>query len=45
MDTEMLLRTTLTTLSLFGLPLLALAYSWGRQETLVTGAESGPRQS
>ena len=45
MDTETLLRTTLVVVSLFGLPLLALARSWRRAETPAAGAESAPRQS
>ena len=39
MDTETLLRTILVAGSLFGLPLLALAYSWRRENTPAAGEE------
>ena len=44
MDAGTLLRTALVAFSLFGLPLLALAYSWRRQGTPPAGEESAPRQ-
>ena len=43
MYAEMLLRTTLVALSLFGLPLLVLAYSWRGEKATAAGEESTPR--
>ena len=45
MDTGTLLRTALVALSLFGLPLLALAYSWRREGTPPAAEESASRPS
>ncbi len=44
MDAEMLLRTTLVVVSLFGLPLLALARTWGRQ-TSAAAEKSRPSRA
>ena len=43
MYAETLLRTALVALSLFGLPLLALVWSWRREQTPTAGEESAPR--
>lgn len=44
MYADTLLRTALVAFSLFGLPLLALAYSWRREETSApAGAGATPR--
>ena len=45
MDIGTLLRTALVVVSLFGLPLLALVWSWRRGETPPAGEESAPRRS
>jgi hypothetical protein len=45
MDAETLLKTVLVAVSLFGLPLLALAYAWRREGTPAAGEESASRQS
>lgn len=45
MDTETLLRTALVVVSLFGLPLLALARTWRGEGTPAAGAESALRRS
>ena len=44
MTPEALLRTALVAVSLFGLPLLALAYSWRREGTSPAGESPAPRQ-
>ena len=43
MYAETLLRTALVALSLFGLPLLALIWSWRREQAPIAGEESAPR--
>ena len=45
MDAGTLLSTGLVTLSLFGLPLLVLVWSWRGQGTLPAGAESAAGRS
>jgi hypothetical protein len=45
MDAGTLLRTVLVMLSLFGLPLVALVWSWRSEETPAAGEDSSIGQS